>query len=94
MKALVTPHKITTVYLNEDEVNGEGIPHMFHCFNCRVPIIQYIGHVLHVLPGMHPYEPSTVIKCKGVVFNYKGQPEECNYYYSFLGSVKTKRDEV
>jgi len=91
MKPLKTHKRVITVILEEDELNNEGIPHMFYCFHCRIPVLQYTGSVMHVVPGMHPYEPSTALKCKGTAFNNGGNREECNHYYAFLSTVKIKR---
>ena len=37
---------------------------MFFCFNSQTPIIQYKGIVISVLPGLSPYEPYTILKCR------------------------------
>ena len=51
----------TTVTLVADPENKLK---MFFCFNSQTPIIQYKGIVISVLPGLSPYEPYTILKCK------------------------------
>ncbi len=93
-KSLPSTKKITSVYL-EPEVEGEGDKiKMFFCFNCKVPIIEYTGKVVTIIPGRTPYTPSTILKCKGSVQRRDGDWEECGIYYSFLGSVYTKNPEM
>ena len=82
--------KLTTVILEAEKIQGEDRHNMFYCYNCRTPVIQYQGDILHVVPGQHPYEPSTVIKCKGNRKNEAGVWEECGYYFSFLSTVYSK----
>lgn len=91
MKPIKTHKKVTTIILEEDELNGEGIEQMWYCPNCRSPVLQYKGSVMHIVPGMHPYEPSTKIKCKGTKMDHKGIRVECNTYYAFLPTSQTER---
>lgn len=86
--------KITTVWLDaENEGDGDKTK-MFFCFNCRIPIIEYEGHIMQIVPGHSPYNPSTILKCKGSVQRRDGSWEECGLYYSFAGSVYTRNPEV
>lgn len=93
-KASPSAKKPTTIFL-EPEISGAGDKvKMFFCFNCRIPLIEYTGKVITVIPGHHPYEPSTVLKCKGNVQKRDGIWETCGYYYSFIGSVYTRDPEM
>ena len=87
--------KVTTVWL-ESEVGARGNDKtkMFFCFNCRIPLIQYTGGIMTVVPGGAPYIPSTVLKCKGNVQNSDGTWEECGQLYSFVGSIYTKDPQL
>ena len=51
----------TTVTLVADPENKLK---MFFCFNSQTPVIQYKGIIISVLPGLSPYEPYTILKCK------------------------------
>ena len=85
--------KISTIWL-ESETGKDGDKRkMFYCFNCRTPLIEYIGHVKTIVPGRNPYNPSTILKCKGSVQRSDGIWEDCGMYYSFAGSVYTKIPE-
>ena len=87
-KSLPGQKKITTVWL-ESEIGsgGNDKTKMFYCFNCRIPLIQYKGNVVTIVPGSQPYEPSTILKCKGNIPNANGTWEECGVHYSFAGTV-------
>lgn len=93
-KAIPSTRKPTAVFL-EAEVEGEKDKiKMFFCFNCRIPLIEYTGRVILIVPGRVPFEPSTVLKCKGNVKRRDGTFEECGYFYSFIGTVYTKIPET
>ncbi len=51
----------TTITLVADPANKLK---MFFCYNSQTPILQYKGTVISILPGLSPYEPYTLIKCK------------------------------
>ena|SRR3990167_786899 len=90
-QSLKTMKKVCTIWL--DAEIGEGgydKDKMFFCFNCRVPLIEYSGNVMSAVPGKAPYEPSTVLKCKGSVRNGNGEWMECGMYYVFKEAVYTK----
>jgi hypothetical protein len=82
--------KVMTVWLQAEEKNTRNRLKMFHCVNCRTPIVQYRGDAILLLPGNHPYQPMVVIKCKGSFRNEDDNWEECGYYYSFISTVHTK----
>ena len=93
MRPVRSNKKVTTVWLEPEETGKIPQKKMFYCFNCRVAIIQYTGKVVTIVPGNHPYSPSTIIKCKGNV--KKGSYwEECGYFYCFVGSVFTKNPDL
>jgi len=84
--------KPVSVWL-EPEKEGEGFQDkvkMFYCYNCRIPLIEYQGNVVSIIPGRSPYTPATILKCKGSVQVGAGEWEECGIYYSFVGVVYTK----
>jgi hypothetical protein len=85
--------KVTTVWLEPENIGSRPVEKIFFCFSCRVPLIQYTGKVVTVVPGDQPYEPSTILKCKGSV--KKGNIwEECGHYFCFVGSVFTKNPQL
>ena len=91
MKPVKSTKKVTTVWLDaEVGYNGNDRKKMFFCFNCRVPLIEYRGDITQIVPGGSPYNPSTILKCKGSVKNEYQEWEECGQYYSFVASVQTK----
>lgn len=84
--------KPVTVWL-EPEKEGEDYQDkvkLFFCYNCRIPLIEYQGNVMTIIPGRSPYTPATVLKCKGSVQIGTDEWEECGMFYSFVGSVYTK----
>lgn len=89
--------KVTSVWLESEESNSaiESSDYyklkMFYCPSCRVPVIQYQGDVIRIVPGNHPYTPKTVIKCKGSLKDDDGIWEECGMYYSFMAVVNNKK---
>ena len=85
-------NKVCTIWLEpEIGINGTDKMKMFYCFNCRIPILKYIGKVFSVIPGNAPYNPSTVLKCKGNVrYEQEGEWEECGMQYAFVAGVYTK----
>lgn len=86
--------KVCTIWL-ESEVEGTRDKlKMFYCFNCRVPICQYRGAMIQVIPGGTPYEPYSEHKCKGNVRNTYGEWETCGMYYIFASTVFTKNPEI
>lgn len=86
--------KVTSIWL-EPEIDGyDDKLKMFYCFNCRMPLIEYQGNIINIVPGRHPYTPSTVHKCKGSVQRKDGTWEECGMMYSFIGSAYTKIPEA
>jgi len=88
-KNLPTSKKPTTIWL---EPEG-GDTKMFFCFNCRIPIIEYNGSVMQIVPGHSPYTPGTVLKCKGSV-QRNGEWHECGMLYSFVGAIHTRNPEM
>ena len=55
---VVYPTTVTLVADAEDKLK------IFFCFSSQTPLIQYKGRVISVLPGLSPYEPYTILKCK------------------------------
>ena len=91
-KPLKSEKKVTSVWLAaEKDPKGEYILKLFRCFNCSVPVVQYQGDAIRVVPGYHPYTPKTVLKCKGNTKNENGVWEECGIYYCFMGVADTKK---
>jgi len=85
--------KVTSVWLESERTKGGGYKlKMFNCPNCRIPVVQYQGEVIRILPGNHPYTPKTVLKCKGSTKDEFGVWRECNTYYSFMGVVNNSKD--
>ena len=86
--------KVTSVWL-EPEIEGQRDKiKMFYCYNCRVPLIQYTGNIATIVPGRQPYEPSTILKCKGSIRRDSGDWEECGQYFSFVAAVYTKNSVI
>jgi len=87
--------KVTTVWL-EPEIGdgGEDKTKFFYCFNCRIPVFQYVGNVVTLIPGGVPYEPYTEHKCKGSVMTKNGTYQVCGHYYIIAGTVYTTRPEM
>ena len=86
--------KPTTVWL-EAENEGEGDKEKkFFCFNCRVPLLDYTGRIMQIVPGNSPYTPSTIIRCKGNVFRKDGIYEACGMAYSFVDVIRTQNPEM
>ena len=93
MKSKIGQKKVCTIWL-EPEIEGYGDKvKMFFCFNCRIPIIEYRGNIMEIVPGGSPYNPSTILKCKGSVRKDDGTWEACGMYYSFVAAVYTKDPE-
>ena len=91
-KPLRGTRKPVTVWL-EPEKEGRDYKDkvkMFFCFNCRIPLIEYQGKVMSIIPGRSPYVPATILKCKGSLQIGVGEWEECGMYFSFVGTVYTK----
>jgi hypothetical protein len=89
-RTVTSVKKVTTVWLEAEEKNSRNRLKMFHCVNCRSPVVQYRGDAIAIVPGNHPYEPMVIVKCKGTFKNEAEQWEECGYYYSFVSTVHTK----
>lgn len=51
---------ITTVYLSRPE-NHEL--HIFHCPDCKNPVIQYAGEIVKIIPGMNETKLPIVVEC-------------------------------
>jgi len=79
--------KITTVWLDPDNADNSRIK-LFHCFNCRTPVLEYSGKVVSIIPGGAPISPNTQQQCKGKVW-HGTQVEKCGIFYTFMGSVFT-----
>jgi hypothetical protein len=93
-KPIPGQEKVTTVWL-EPEIGPDGDrTKMFFCFNCRIPLIQYVGDVVTIVPGGSPYQPSTVLKCKGSVQTPDGSWEACGHKYCFISAVYTKNPSM
>lgn len=93
-KSAPSTKKVCTVWL-ESEVEGQrDKTKMFFCFNCRVPLIEYEGSVIQVVPGSSPYTPNTSLKCKGSVQRRDGEWETCGMFYTFASIVYTQNPEV
>lgn len=92
-KAQSGTKKVITVWLTSENEGYSDKKRMFFCFNCRVPIIEYEGDVISMVPGGSPYSPSTALKCKGSVRRKDGDWEFCGNYFVFVGSVQTQRPE-
>ena len=95
MKPQPSQVKITTVWLEAEGLNNNFIWRLFHCINCRIPLIEYNGTVASIVPGDQPYIPSTRLECKGKVWRedkrYPGesQPFDCGMIYVFMGTSYT-----
>jgi len=86
--------KSVVIWLDsENEAFGDKRK-MFFCFNCRIPIIEYEGDAIQIVPGGSPYIPNTTLKCKGSVQRRDGTWENCGMYYTFAGLVHTRNPEV
>lgn len=87
--------KICSVWLDA-EIDDDGTDKikLFFCFNCRVPLIEYEGRVITIVPGNTPYTPSTLLQCKGSVKKRNGEWETCGMFYSFMGSIYTQLKET
>jgi hypothetical protein len=60
--------KVETIWLDaEISTNGEPKTKLFRCPNCGLPIVEYTGEIVRIIPGLHLYNPSIIIKCKGSV---------------------------
>lgn len=96
MKPQPSQVKVTTVWLEAEgtaeEVNEEGIWRLFHCINCRVPVIEYNGKVVSIAPGDQPYVPATRLECKGKTWR-DNQPHDCGMVYVFMGTAYTQNPE-
>lgn len=88
MKVRDSEKKVVTVWLDPDSLEDDRLK-MFFCFNCRTPLIEYSGNVTQIVPGEHPYEPKTVLKCSGKVW-HRDLAEQCGVFYAFMGNVQTK----
>jgi len=88
-KSAPSIRKPTTVWLE-----GSSEKKMWFCPNCRIPLIEYEGNVIQIVPGGSPYSPSTSLKCKGSVQKRDGTWEECGAFYTFLGVVFTKNPQM
>lgn len=86
--------KVCTVWLEAENEGYEDKLKMFFCFNCRIPIIEYTGKVMQLVPGGSPYTPSTVLKCKGSVQRRDGSWEDCGMFYSFIDSVRSENPKI
>ncbi len=82
--------KVCTVWLEAGEEDGAAEEKMFFCYNCRTILIEYTGDVTRLIPGRQPYEPSTILKCKGSAKTGDGTWEQCGMFYSFVASVYTE----
>ena len=91
MKVQDSEKKPTTVWLDPDNFNESRIK-LFHCYNCRAPVLEYNGTVASIIPGGVPITPNTSQQCKGKVW-HDTQVEKCGIYYSFMGSVQTEDPE-
>ena len=89
-KAQQGQRKVTTVWLDAETEGVGDKTTLFFCFNCRIPLIEYEGNVLTIVPGKSPYSPNTTQKCKGTVKLRNGEWEECGMYYSFQGAIYTE----
>ena len=87
--------KPTSIWL-EAEMDGGGsdLRKLFNCFNCKMPVIQYIGEVITIVPGKTPYSPGTILKCRGNVRMEDSSYERCGMEYIFQGVVYTKNPEM
>ena len=88
-----TKKKAAAIWLESEKSRGGGYRlKMFNCPDCRVPVVQYQGEIIRIVPGDHPYTPKIVIKCKGSLKDEFGVWKECNTYYSFIGVVANSKD--
>ena len=62
-KAVRGQKKATTIWLEAET----GKVKLFRCMNCSIPVAEYTGNVVQVVPGNHPYTPSTIHRCKGTL---------------------------
>ena len=62
-KAVRGQKKVTTAWLEAED----GRVKLFRCFNCSHPVAEYTGTVVQIVPGGHPYTPSTIFRCKGTM---------------------------
>ncbi len=82
--------KVTTVWLEEEAMSGHR---MFFCPNCKIPVVKYKGRISKIIPGNTPYEPYTLLKCKGTVRREDGEWENCGQHYVFQFGIQTKNPE-
>lgn len=93
-KPLAGQKKVTTVWLETEERSFKNRLKFFHCFNCRIPVFQYKGNVVSIVPGAVPYEPYSEHKCKGNVLIENGVYEQCGQFYIIAGVVHTENPEM
>ena len=93
-KSAPSSRKVCTIWLDSENEGYGDKRKMFFCFNCRIPIIEYEGNVIQIVPGGSPYTPNTVLKCKGSVQRRDGDWEECGMFYSFASVVYTRNPEL
>lgn len=62
-KPIAGQKKVTTVWLEPES----GKTKLFKCFNCGLPLAEYTGDAIAIVPGAHPYIPSTTHKCRGML---------------------------
>ncbi len=77
IKTLLKNVPVTTVILGKDYDDPEGHRlHMFFCFNCQNPLVQYKGFVFKIIAGDLPFDVGLYLKC-----------ENCNHIYNFHKEV-------
>ena len=88
-------HKVVTVWLESSysEDDSDYDPEMFFCIKCRSPVFQYVGDVIRIVSGNHPYEPKSIHKCKGNYRDNKGGWHDCNMYYSIMGVTQRESEK-
>ncbi len=92
MKASSSQVKVTTVWLEAEGDNEVYIWRLFHCINCRIPLIEYNGNVVSIVPGDQPYKPATRLECKGKTWR-DDHPFDCGMIYVFMGTSYTQNPE-
>lgn len=67
--------QVTSVILSHDltDTSGDHL-YMFRCIRCGSPILQYMGFVVQILPGLAPVNLPIIIRCRN---------SSCKHYYSF-----------
>lgn len=76
IKKLLKNVPVTTVILGKDWDDPQGHNlHMFFCFNCQNPLVQYKGFVTKILPGDLNEPVGAYLRCDNCGRVYNIHPE-------------------